>query len=203
MIDPTVAQALVKQLSRWFRQRRKPHGTVDHFYRGTRMSFSATYRNVTCFTCFIALAVACALYFIPGITEGKSPLVVALLKIGWGLVVAVAILLPMRAFREGVVVTDDGLIKCDLFGRETRMTWKEIHTYRIKADENKVTLISTAKAKFVVSLAYDGWQDFLEMAAKHLHPTLYWQLMPALQNMDIKPAISRSTKKKARKSSVR
>ena len=193
--DPSAAQALIKQLNRWYRKKAKPRGTIDHFYRGTRMSNTSAYRRVTgCFSLFL-LSVASALYFFPEIVADKSPWVILALKIGWVGVVVLAVLAPWRAFREFTVVNDDGLVKINLFGQETRLAWREITRFRIKPDDNKVIFTSSAKAKLTMSLSYDGWQDFRETAARRLGPVLYWQLDYALANLDAKQAKLPATKK--------
>lgn len=168
---------------------------MDHYHRGTRMSYTSVYRNMMCLFSLLLLSVAGVLYFVPSITADKSPLMVLGLKIAWLGIVAVAILAPLQAFREYTVVTDDGLIKSNLFGRETRLAWREISTYQIKPDANKMIFRTTTKAKLTMSLAYDGWQDFRELAARHLNPVLYWQFVSALVNVDAKRTISCSTKK--------
>ncbi len=195
MVDPGAAQALVKQLNRWYRQKAKPHGTMDHFYRGTRMSYTAAYRTVMCLFSLIMLSVAGVLYLVPDITADKSQWVVLGLKTGGAGIIVLAILAPLQAFRDFTVVNDDGLIKFNLFGSETRLEWKEIFTFQIKPDDNKVIFRSNAKTRLTMSLAYDGWQDFREMAARHLGPVLYWQLDYALANLDAKRANLPTTRK--------
>jgi len=195
MVDPGVAQALVKQLNRWYRQRAKPRGTVDHYHRGTRMNYAAAYRTVMSLFSLIMLSVAGVLYLVPDITADKSPWVVLGLKIGGAGIVIVAVLAPLQAFREYAVVNDEGLIKFNLFGRETRLGWNEIVTFQLKPDDNKVIFKNNTKTKLTMSLACDGWQDFREMAAKHLDPALYWQFANALANVNAKGTISPSTKK--------
>jgi len=195
MVDPGAAQALVKQLNRWYRSRAKPHGTIDHFYRGTRMSYTATYRGVMSLFSIVILSVASVLYFVPDIFADKSPWVILAMKIGWTGIVVLAVLAPLRAFREFTVVNDEGLIKSNLFGREQRLGWREISNFRIKPDDNQVIFMNSAKATLTMSLTYDGWQDFREMAARHLTPVLYWQFDYALTNLDAKRANLPSTKK--------
>lgn len=182
-VDPGAAQAVVKQLNKWYRKQAKPHGLFDHYHRGIRMNYSATFRRSMCFMFLLALSIACVLYFIPGITEGKTPAVVLLLKIGWGLIIAAAFLLPLYAYREGAIITEDEVIKLNVFGSKTHVAWKDIQSYRIKIDENKVTFITVAKVKLTLSLAYDGWQDFLEMAAKRMNAHLYWQFAVAYSDI--------------------
>ena len=186
--DPGAAQAIIKQLNRWYR-RARPHGTIDHFYRGTRMSYTAVYCHMVCVFCLILFSVAAILYFLPAASEGKSPLVILLSKLGAGVLVALAVLMLLQGFHEFAVVTDDGLIKFNLFGRETRLAWHEISTYHIRVDDNTVIFKTRGKAKLRMSLAYDGWQDFQELAAKHLNPTLYWHFIYTLANVDAKPTI--------------
>lgn len=198
MVDPGIAQAIVRQLNRWYRKRAKPRGTIDHFHRGVRMSYTATYRGVTGFMSGFLLCIAAVLYFVPGVTAGKSALVVVLLKLGWGGIVAAAVGMLLQAFREYAVVTDDGLIKSDLLGRETRLGWPEISQFRIKPDDNKVIFRNNAGAKLALSLAYDGWQDFSDLAARHMKPELYWQFHYARAGIDARRPVSRSSGKARR-----
>jgi hypothetical protein len=186
MIDPGAAQAIVKQLNRWYRKKAKPHGAMDHFYRGTRMNYTAAYRGVTSFMCSIILLIATIPFFAPDIFADKSPYIILLLKMGWCGIVLVAIYLPLHAFRDFTVINDEGLIGSNHLGRETRLGWKDIYTYQIKSDDNRVIFRTHGKAKLTMSLSCDGWQDFLEMAARHLNPALFWQLNTALANVDTK-----------------
>ena len=119
MVDPGAAQAIVRQLNRWYRKRAKPHGVVDHFHRGTRMSYTATYRVVMgCMASFLFLVPALC-FLVPSVTEGKSPLMVVFLKLGSVGIMVLALLVLLRAAREYAVVTDDGLIKSNTLGRKT------------------------------------------------------------------------------------
>ena len=195
MVDPGAAQALVKQLNLWYRKRAKPRGTIDHFYRGTRMSYTATYRGVMCFFSLFMLSIAGVLFFVPGIFADKSQWFILGIKIGWVGIVVVAILAPLQAFRECTVVNDDGLIKLNLFGGEKRLGWREISSFRIKPDDNKVIFTSNTKANLTMSLSYDGWQDFEEVAAKHLNPVVYLQFTYARATVNAKGTISRPKKK--------
>ena len=187
MVDVGLTQLIVKRLNRWQRKRAKPHGTTDLFHRGTRMTYTAASRIVpTIFSIFL-LALACILYFGPNFMEDKPPWEILALKIGWLGIVAVALLAPLQVFREYVVITDDGLLKSDLFGRQTRMTWSDIVTFRINPDDNKVIFLNQDNRKLTTSLAYDGWQDFFEMAARHMNQPLYPQFQFMFRNIDIKP----------------
>jgi hypothetical protein len=196
MVDPGAAQALVKQLNRWYRKKATPRGTADHYHRGTRMSYTAASRAVVCLFSLLLLSVACVLYFAPNLMADKPSLVVLGLKIAWLGIVVVAFLAPVQAFREFVVINEEGVMKSDLFGRQTRFGWNEILSFRINPDDNKV-IFRTAdpKAKLKMSLAYDGWRDFLELAGRRLDPALNFQLVHALATLDAKRTISRSTKK--------
>jgi len=82
MVDPGAAQAIVRQLNRWYRQKAKPHGAMDHFYRGTRMSYTRTKRIVTCFMSLFMFLIGSAVWLIPEATEGRSAWFVLFLKIG-------------------------------------------------------------------------------------------------------------------------
>jgi hypothetical protein len=186
MVDVGLTQLIVRQLNRWQRKRAKPHGTRDHFYRGTRMSYTTASRVLPCIFSAMLLAFASVLYFGPNFMEDKPRLEVLALKIGWLGVVVVALLTPLQVFREYVVITDEGLLKSNLFGRKTRMSWSGIYTFRINPDDNKVTFLNDANAKFTMSLAYDGWQDFLEMAARRMNQQLYAQFQPMFMNIDTK-----------------
>jgi len=193
--DPGAAQAIIKQLNRWYRKRAKPRGTIDHYYRGTRMSYNAACRGVACLFSLFLLSIAGLLFFVPSVTADKSPLVVLGLKIGWLGIVAVAFFAPLQAFREFVIVNDEELMKSNLFGRQTRFEWKDIAGFQIKPDDNKVIFRMGMKAPLTMSLAYDGWRDFLELAEKHLAPALNFQLVYALAHLDAKRPIALPTKK--------
>ncbi len=159
------------------------------------MSYTATYRGVTSFASGLLLCIAAAFYLVPEVSAGKSPLMILLLKLGCGGIVLVAVFMLMHAFRECAVITDDGLIKLDLFGRETRLGWKDISRFQIKPDDNKVIFRDSARAKLTMSLAYDGWQDFSDMAFRRLTPALYWQFKRAVANIDAKRTNLPSTRK--------
>jgi hypothetical protein len=193
MVDPGAAQALLKQLNRWYRSRARPRGTIDHFYRGTRMSYTATYRGVVCCLSLFLLAIAGALFFVPDLFADKSKWFILGVRVGGAGMVLAAILLPLHALREFTVVNDDGLIKGNLFGGEARMGWQEIASFRINPDDNGVVFMNRAKGKLTMSLSYDGWRDFQEMAARHLDPSVYWQFTYALANVDAKGPMGRST----------
>lgn len=195
MVDPGATQAIVRLLNRWYRKRAKPHGIVDHYHRGTRMTYTAVSRIVPCTFSVLLLAFACLLYFGPNFMDDKPPIEVLAVKIGWLGIVAVALLAPLQALREYVVINDDGLLRSNLFGRESRLAWDEIVFFRIDPDNNKVTLLTKSKTKFTMSLAYDGWQDFLEIASRHMDKTLYWQFQVMVTNVDTKNPILRSPKK--------
>ena len=190
MVDPGAAQLIIRQLNRWYRRRAQPHGTMDHYHRGTRMGYTAVYRRVAgCFG-LILLGVAVVLYFVPGLGKENSSPVVLLFKLGAVGIVALALLMALQAFREFTVITDDELIKFNLFGRETRLAWRDIYSYQIQPDNNTVTFKTNGKARMKLSLAYDGWQDLREMAARQMNPALYWQFVHALGVVDARRTIS-------------
>lgn len=186
MVDPGIGIYLNKILNRWFRRRSRPRGTTDHYYRGVRMSYNRTYRTFVCFIFLSLLSIAIAVYFIPGVFTGQSLWMVLFLGCGWIAIIAFGILGPLFVFSQFVVITDDALVQSGLFGSKTRLNWNEIVSFRIKPDKNEVIFRSNAKVKLRMSLAYDGWQDFLETASRHLNRTLYWQLQYALANVDAK-----------------
>jgi hypothetical protein len=188
MVDPGIAQAIVKRLNRWYRKRAKPHGLVDHYYRGIRMTRTAANRAVFLCIWLFLLSIVLAFVFVPDILSGQSRLMQLLLKAGWLLMAVMVLLAPLGAMRDFAVVTDDGLIKPKLFGGETRIAWGEILSLQIEPDSNEVTFFTGDKTKCAISLAYDGWRDLLETASKRLNPPLYYQLTVSLQNVDIKRA---------------
>lgn len=190
MVDPRAAQLIIRQLHRWYRRRAQPRGTMDHYHRGTRMSYTAVYRRAAACFCLMLVGVAAVLYFVPGPGKENSTTVVLLFKLGAVGLVALALFTALQAFREFAVITDDELIKFNPFGRETRMAWRDIYSYQIKPDNNTVTFKTSAKASLKLSLAYDGWQDLREMAARRMNPALYWQFAHALVNVDARRAIS-------------
>lgn len=198
MVDVALTQVIVKRLNRWQRKRAKPHGVTDHYHRGTRMAFTTVSRILPCTFSVLLLAFACVLYFGPNFMDDKPSVVVLALKTAWLGIVAVALLAPLQAFREYVVISDEGLLKSDLFGRQTRISWSDITWFRINPDDNKVSFLCTSKTKFTMSLAYDGWQDFLDVAAQHMNQSLYWQLHSMIKNIDAKAPVLRSTKKSRR-----
>ena len=192
MVDLGLTQVIVYRLNRWYRRRAKPHGAVDHFNRGTRMGYRAASRLVPCLCSLMLLIAAGLLYFVPNTLTEMPSLEVLALKFGWVGVVVVAFLTPFEVFREYVVITDDGLLKSNLFGRQTRMAWKDIVTFRLNVNDNKVVFTAGKKAKLTVSLAYDGWQDFLETAARQMDPALYAQFYLMFANLDVKRPVLKS-----------
>jgi hypothetical protein len=177
MVDVGLSQAIVKRLNRWYRSRSRPHGTVDHFYRGTRLRYNTAYRSAACLVSLVMLSFAGLLYFSPNFFTEKSPLVILLVKIGWVGVTAVALGAPIEALREFAVVNDEGVMKSNLLGRQTRLEWGEITRVYINPGDNKVVLSGNTKTKVELSLCYNGWQDFVEISAKHLNPMLHLELV--------------------------
>lgn len=177
---------VVKQLYRWIRHQSRPHGTTDHFYRGRRMSYNWAYRVVVCFVSLVMFSLAGAGVLVKALLNDRSWFS---LFIDTSAIVMAAIgaLAPFQAFREFVVVTDDGLVKCFMFGSTQKLAWNEILRFQINPAENKVTLSGTGKSKMTMNLAYDGWQDFLEMAKRRMDPGNYQSIAYALANVDAKP----------------
>lgn len=177
MVDTGLAIAIVRRLNRWYRKRAKPHGRVDHYYRGTRMTPTASKRVVyACMWLFFA-AVTVGFLFIPKNELSDLPgLRLLLVKAGWVLMAGVALLMPLLAVRDFIVVTDDGVIKPKLFGGEKRFGWSDVVSIQMDPDGEDVIFVDGDRGKYKVSLAYDGWQDLLEMASRHLSPMLYVRL---------------------------
>ena len=129
------------------------------------------------------LGPACALFFIPGLFADKSPAFVLFLKIGWIGILVVVFLAPLQAFREFVVVSDEGLLKSNLFGQQTRLDWARISGLQIKLEESEIIFLTDTKTKLKASLCYNGWQDFVDTSAKHLNESLQWQLAAAVATL--------------------
>ena len=161
MVDVGLSQLIVQKLNRRYRRRAKPHGSVDHFHRGTCMSLTGAARIFPCCCSIMLLSVAVLLYFGPDFMSDKPHWEVLGIKIAWLGIVAVALLTPLEVFRECLIITDDGLLKINLFGRQTRMAWPDIASFQINPNDNKVIFLAGDKAKVKASLAYNGWQDFL------------------------------------------
>jgi hypothetical protein len=196
MVDPGIAQVVIKNLNHWYRKKAKPRGTLDHFYRGTRMNYTSSYRVVICFFSLIMLSGAYALYFVPGLFADKSPWIVLLIKIAWVGITVVSLLAPMQAFREFVIVNDEDVMKSDLFGRQKRFNWKEITSFHLKPDSNELVFqIADSKRKLTMNLAYDGWRDFLELAEKHLDPVLNFRLVYEVATLAVRRPVARPIKK--------
>ena len=126
--------------------------------------------------CLFLLSIAGALFFIPSLFADKSPILVLALKICWAGLLVVILLAPVQAFREFVIVNDEGLMKSNLFGRQSRLGWKEIILLQFKLNENEVKFLTESKTQLKMSLCYNGWQDFLETSARHLSQALQSQL---------------------------
>jgi hypothetical protein len=190
MVDPGAAQLIVKQLNRWYRRSSQSRGTIDHFYRGTRMSYNGTKRMATCVISAILFSMGCVAYLYPHWSIDRTWWFLLLMKIGGIGIVALGTIQLLQAFCEFVVVTDDGLFKSDFLGRKTQMAWDEILHFNIKPDDNKVILFGKDKFKLTMSLAYNGWQDFLEAAARRLNPATYAVIALALANVDTKKSVT-------------
>jgi hypothetical protein len=196
MVDVAISQAVVRRLNRWYRSRSQPHGTVDLNYRGTRLAYNNSYRLVSCLASLFLLGPACALFFIPGLFADKSPEIVLALKIGWAGILVVVFLAPLQAFREFLVVSDEGLMKSNLFGKQTRLDWREISRIHIKMEESEIIFFTETNTKLKTSLCYNGWQDFLEISAKHLNESLQWQIAAAVATLGKPKSVLAETSKR-------
>jgi hypothetical protein len=177
MVDVGLAQAIVKRLNRWYRSRSRPHGILDHTHRGIRMRYNAAYRASGCCASLLLLCIAGALFFGPDLFADKPRWVVWAIKLGWAGITVAALGAPLQAFREFAVVNDEDVMKSDPLGRQTRLEWKEITRLHINLDDNKVLFLTDSKANLKLSLCYNGWQDFVEISAKHLNPMLHLELV--------------------------
>lgn len=177
---------VVKKLYRWIRHQSQPHGTTDHFYRGRRMSYNWAYRVVVCFVSLVMFSLAGAGVLVDALLHDKSWWSL-FISASANLMAIMGALVPFQAFREFAVVTDEGLLKRFMFGSIQQLAWNEILGFKINPAENKVTLSGTGKSKMTMSLAYDGWQDFLEMAKRRMDPGNYQSIAYALANVDAKP----------------
>jgi hypothetical protein len=188
MVDPGAAQLIIKQLNRWYRRRSQPRGAIDHFYRGTRMTYNQTKRIATCVVSAILISLGCVIYLYPHWSLDRTWWFLLLMKIGGVGIVALGIIQLLQVAFEFVVITDDGLLKSDFLGRKMQMAWNEIRRFQIKPDNNKVILFGNGKFKLTMSLACDGWQDFLEMAGRRLQPDIYTTIAVSLANVDARKA---------------
>jgi hypothetical protein len=193
MVDVALTQAIVKRLNRWYRKRSRPHGTIDHTYRGVRLAYNNSYRLIVCLMSAFLLFPAGALYFWPDLFADKPRPFVIALKIGWAGLLVVVFLAPLQALREFLVVNDEGILKSNVLGKQIRLEWKEIAQVRIDSDGNDVTFLTGAGNKLKASLAYNGWQDFLEISAKHLDSALQSQLAFALSNQRLRASDLKAT----------
>lgn len=154
---------------------------MDHTFRGTRMRYNNTYQVGTCVMSLFLFVPGVAIFFIPHLYSDKS-LKSALFYVTAGIgMLVVACLAPLEAFREFVVVTDDGLIRSNLFGQISRMEWKDISSVSSKNDGNEITFWTASETRLKTSVCYNGWADLLEMSALHLNPVLQFQLEAAVR----------------------
>jgi hypothetical protein len=176
MVDPGIAQVIIKHLNRWYRSRSQPRGVMDHYHRGTRMGFNRAYRTGNGLVALFLLGIGSLLFLIPDLFANKPLWQQWLVKLGWLGITVVAVLILLQLFRESTIVTDDGLVKTNLLGRITRMDWRELAQFSYKTDDSTVTFRNAARKKLTMSLCYNGWQDFLETAQRRMEPGLYWQV---------------------------
>lgn len=176
MVDPGIAQVVVKNLNRWYRSRSQPRGVMDYYHRGTRMSFNTAYRAGNGFMALCLLGIGSLLFLMPDLFADKPLWQQWLVKLGWLGITAVAVVLLLQLFRESAVVNDDGVVKINFLGRPTRMEWRELKQFSYKTDDSTVTFRNATHQKLTLSLCYNGWQDFLELAARRMDPNLYWQV---------------------------
>lgn len=176
MVDPGIAQVVIKHLNRWYRSRSQPRGVMDYYHRGMRMSFNTAYRTGNSLMALFLLGIASLLFLIPDLFADKPLWQQWLVKLGWMGITAVAVLILLQLFRESTIVTDDGLVKTNFLGQVTRMEWRELKQFGYKTDDSTVTFRNAARKKLTLSLCYNGWQDFVEMAARRMEPNLYWQV---------------------------
>jgi hypothetical protein len=188
MFDPFVAEALRRNINILWRQRSQPHGTIDHFYRGTRMTYNFAYRTLVCLSTLGAVSLAAAAFlFLPGILHDKDGMALCAKIIATGMAI-IGIFVSLQALCEFVVVNDDGLLKSGFLGRKKQMAWNEVLQFQVKIDDNKVILRGEGKLKLTMNLAYDGWQDFLEMAGRRLNLDIYTTIAITLAHVDAKKA---------------
>jgi len=187
MVDVGLTQVIVRRLNRYYRSRPRARGVVDHYHRGVRMNYAVSYRTGTCLMSLFLLGIGVGTYFLPGVFAGHAPIMVYVLKIAWVGIIVVALLAPLQALRTYVVIDDEGLLKSDLWGRQTRLAWKDIARMQIKLNDNEVIFYNDGKTKLTMSLCHNGWQDFLESAAKHLNPGLFAQIAITLVGIKKRP----------------
>lgn len=183
MVDPGAAQVIVKHLNRWYRSKSRPRGVVDYYFRGTRMTFNRAYRAGNALLAGMMLAAGTLLFLMPDMLADKPLWQQWLVKLGWVGITVTALILLLQLFREFTVVNDNGLMKSNLWGRITRLDWNELAYFHYKIDENTITFRNNAHEKLTLSLCYNGWGDFMEMAARRMPPSLYWQVTCGLASV--------------------
>jgi len=176
MVDPGIAQVVIKHLNRWYRSRSQPRGVMDYYHRGTRMSFNIAYRTTNSLVAFFLLGIGALLFLMPDLFADKPWWQQWLVKLGWAGITVVAVLILLQLFRESTVINDDGLVKINLMGQITRMGWGDLASFSYKTDDSTVTFRDATRKKLTLSLCYNGWQDFLALASRRMEPGLYWQV---------------------------
>ncbi|MBW8864926.1 MAG: hypothetical protein JF609_08400 [Verrucomicrobia bacterium] len=198
MVDAGIAQAVTKAFNGWCRRKAKPHGTVDHYYRGIRMTTTTSYRLAGYFISVLLLLLAGFILLYGDPFDRNTPLHDIVLLSSTLLMTILGVLAPMEAFRDFTVITEDGLLKSNLFGTKTSMNWSDIHSFQINPDGNTVTFFNEAKQKLKMSLCYDGWQDFLETASRKMNRALCLQFSYAFFSLNTPKASKLKTPRSSR-----
>jgi hypothetical protein len=183
MIDVGLSLFINKRLNKWYRSRALPNGTIDHYYRGVKMSYTAVYRRVTCGVCIFLLLVAGVLYSVEIAPADNTLFTFTVMKMFVVGLILLGIAAPLWAFWEHVIINEEGIIKPRLLGSKTKMEWQDILSYEIRPDDNLVIFSDQSKRKVMLNLAYDGWEDFQKLAAKKMDPDLYWQFRSSLVDL--------------------
>jgi len=195
MVDVGLSQAIVRWLNRGYRKRAKPHGKLDHYYRGVRMTRTLSSRLFFLFCWLMLLVGAVAVFFVPNIFEHEPWYKVWFVRAGWLVVAGIVLFTPWAMALDFAVVTDDGLLRPKVFGGVETMAWSEMTFVRVDGDSNEVAFIAGDRRKCKINLAYDGWRDLMEMASRRMNPNLFYQLIVLVQNVDVRRP--RPQKKKA------
>jgi hypothetical protein len=174
-VDPSIGLLVSDHLNRWLRKHNRPRGIPEYSFRGVRLTYNRAYRICYCLLGILILAIGCAPWYVPNLLKGNTGWELRLYQSIYLLVGTPGLFLIVKVFRESAVVSDNGIVKFNLLGWQSReLKWHEISAVQVKPAENIVLFRGPAKLK--VSLSYDGWDDLLEYAAKQLDRTLFAKL---------------------------
>lgn len=167
-VDVGLGHWLSQKYLAWLRRRRRPHGAYDPYYRGVRLEPNRVAKLSACTTSVVLLTGAGFLFLGPDIFEKHERWLGLAVKVGWIGITLVALLAPLEAFRSFVIVSDEGLRKRNLFGRETRLDWDQVKRIEAKPQGDELVFRGFGNGKLTVSLTCDGLEDLQQYADKRL-----------------------------------